>query len=76
MASFNGAVVGLLSNGKPNADALLGALFAELTPRPTDAKSLCMNKSISARGPAFPATEGVLEHLAASTSAVLIASGD
>ena len=74
IARLDGGAIGLLSNGKPNADNLLDAIHAEITGgRGTP---LRFNKSKSAHGPAFAATEGVFERLSSSTVAVLVASGD
>jgi hypothetical protein len=72
-----GARIGLLANGKPNADVLLRAIndrvareFQALGP------PIELNKGTDADGPGGPAPEEHYEILSSGAIAVLAASGD
>ncbi|HEV7679602.1 MAG TPA: hypothetical protein VGQ42_13640 [Candidatus Dormibacteraeota bacterium] len=75
-ASLDGAVLGLLSNGKPNSANLLDEIAAQLGERYRLGEPVRANKTESAHGPAHGATEAILERLSSGTVAVLTASGD
>lgn len=75
-ASLDGAVLGLLSNGKPNADNLLDEIVAQLSERYRLAEPMRLDKTDGAAGPAYGATDWMLERLSSGTVAVLTASGD
>ena len=72
-----GARIGLLSNGKPNADVLLDVIHARIAREfPELGPPLAINKGTEAQGPSNAATEAQYEALASGTVAVLAASGD
>jgi hypothetical protein len=72
-----GARIGLLANGKPNADVLLDVVHARIAEAfPDLGKPILINKGTEARGAGDPATEGQYEMLSSGAVAVLAASGD
>ena len=75
-ASLDGAVLGLLSNGKPNADNLLDEIVTQLSEHFRLAEPMRVNKTEGAHGPAHGATDLQIERLSSGTVAVLTASGD
>jgi hypothetical protein len=76
-ASLDGAVLGLLSNGKPNAANLLDEIVAQLSERFRLAQPVRIDKTHDgASGPAHGAKDWMIERLSSGTVAVLTASGD
>ena len=71
-----GRTLGFLTNGKPNADALLQAIERRLRTRFELAGVVWANKTAECDGPGWPATDEVLHRLAGHAVAVLAASGD
>jgi hypothetical protein len=74
--SLDGAVIGVLSNGKPNADLLLDEVIAQLSERFRLAEPMRLNKTDGAFGPAHGAADWMIDRLSSGTVAVLTASGD
>jgi hypothetical protein len=71
-----GNVVGLLTNGKPNADKLLRNLGDALAATHGVGDVMWLDKTASADGPGFAAPDWMLELLSSGAVAVLTASGD
>lgn len=71
-----GKKLGVLWNGKPNADNLLRLLSQKLSDRWSMAAVLWEDKVASAGGPAYPATEEIYTRLSSGAVAVLTGSGD
>src|SRR5437879_4600128 len=69
-------VVGLLSNGKPNADQLLEALGRRLVADYGVKETLLFNKVKHGVLAGSPAPDVILNSLASKTIAVLTATGD
>jgi hypothetical protein len=72
-ASLEGGVLGLLSNGKPNAAALLDAVAAGLR---AGGRTVRYDKTEHGSGPSTPTPPWIVERLAAESMAVVLASGD
>ena len=70
--TLDGKVLGLLNNGKPNADRLLARLHAHLAKRYRLAGVVHEGKPSTTR----PATGATIEALAASADVVITAVGD
>lgn len=73
---LRGQTVGVLWNGKPNADNLFRAVTRRLGESYDVAGVLWEDKVAGARGPAFPAGEDMLDRLSSGAIAVLTGSGD
>ena len=71
-STLDGKVVGLLNNGKPNADRLLARLHARLAERYRLAGVVHDGKPSTTR----PAPEAVIETLAGRADVVITAVGD
>jgi len=69
-------VIGLMTNGKQNADVLLEAVAAELRTRFALREPFRANKAASGSGPSQGAPAPMIDRLASGTIAVLVASGD
>lgn len=74
--SLRGARLGVLWNGKPNADELLRAVAARLIEGQGMAGMLWLKKGDLASGPGFPSPQPLIDRLSSGTVAVLAASGD
>ena len=75
-ASLDGAVIGLFTNGKQNADTLLELVAEELRKRYALKEPIRRDKAKAGSGPAARAPESLLDELSAGAVAVLAASGD
>lgn len=73
---LRGQTLGVLWNGKPNADNLFRILARRLTETYGVAEVKWADKGSEARGPAFPADEDMLDRLSSGAIAVLTGSGD
>ena len=73
---LRGKTLGVLWNGKPNADNMFRILSKRLQDTYGVADIMWINKSEVAEGPGRPATDEILDQLAAGTVAVLTGSGD
>jgi hypothetical protein len=72
-----GARIGLLANGKPNADVLLEAVHARVAAEyPELGPPIVLNKGTEGLGPSNSASEAQFEVLSSGAIAVLAASGD
>jgi hypothetical protein len=72
-----GARIGLLANGKPNADVLLHVIHARIAREyPELGPPIVLNKGTEALGPSNSASEAQFERLTSGAIAVLAASGD
>lgn len=71
-----GARLGLLCNGKPNAPLLLATLAAALAERHGLVAGISLDKQLGADGAGRPCPPAWLDELAATSQAVLVASGD
>jgi hypothetical protein len=69
-------VIGLMTNGKQNADVLLEAVAEELRTRFALKELRRENKAAGGSGPSQGAPVSMLDRLASGTVAVLVASGD
>ena len=74
--ALRGKTLGVLCNGKPNADKLLGALAQRFVQEHDMADVLWMDKVDLAKGPGDPCPEDLIDRLSSGTVAVLAASGD
>jgi hypothetical protein len=74
--ALQGGVLGLLTNGKPNADRLLRNLGDTLAAGHGVRDVMWLDKTARADGPGFAAPGWMLELLSSGTVAVLTASGD
>lgn len=71
-----GKTVGILWNGKPNADNLFRIIERRLIDDYGIAGTVWVDKHSEAQGPALPATEAIFEKLSSGAVAVLVGSGD
>ena len=72
-----GARIGLLANGKPNADVLLEAVHARVKAEfPELGPPIAINKGTEGLGPSNSASEAHFEVLTSGAIAMLAASGD
>jgi hypothetical protein len=71
-----GQTIGILWNGKPNADNLFRVIERRLTDEYGIAGTFWVDKYSEAQGPALPATEAMFEKLSSGAVAVLVGSGD
>jgi hypothetical protein len=72
-----GARIGLLANGKPNADVLLDVVHSHVAAAfPGLGPPIVLNKGTGAAGPGDAATDAQYEALSSGAVAVLAASGD
>jgi hypothetical protein len=71
-----GKTIGILWNGKPNADNLLRVIERRLRSSFGIADTIWVDKLADGHGPALPATEAMFDKLSAGAVAVLAASGD
>jgi hypothetical protein len=72
-----GSRIGLLANGKPNADVLLDVINARVAAAyPELGPPIVLNKGTGAKGPGDAATEAQYDELSSGAVAVLAASGD
>ncbi len=72
LASLDGKVVGLLSNGKLNADLLL----EETAKHFVEVHGCSVNKIVYKRNPSAPAEAKTIEDVAAECDFLLTATGD
>ena len=70
--TLNGAVVGLLANGKPNAEELLGMVHDVLADRYEFKQVVTRNKGNASR----PCPAEIVDELAEQCDVVITASGD
>lgn len=75
-ASLAGGVIGLLSNGKPNAHELLESAFRQLQDRVGGLEAVRFEKHVVGAGSGSASPPWLLDKLAAETVAVIAASGD
>ena len=75
-ARLEGGVLGLLSNGKPNANRLLRGLGEEFATHHGIKDILWLDKTQQAQGPGYPSPSWMFDVLSSGTVAVLTASGD
>jgi hypothetical protein len=71
-----GKTVGILWNGKPNADNLFRIIERRLIDDYGIAGTVWVDKHAEAQGPALPATEAIFKKLTSGAIAVLVGSGD
>ena len=71
-----GQIIGILWNGKPNADNLFRVIERRLMADYGIAGTVWADKQSEARGPALPATEDIFHRLSSGAVAVLVGSGD
>lgn len=71
-----GKTIGVLWNGKPNADNLFRVIERRLQESFGIAGTIWVDKLTDAHGPALPATEAMFEKLTSGAVAVLAGSGD
>ncbi len=71
-----GQTVGILWNGKPNADNLFRIIERRLMNDYGIAGTVWGDKHSEAGGPALPATDAIFEKLSSGAVAVLVGSGD
>src|SRR4051794_15426421 len=71
-----GKTVGVLWNGKPNADNLFRVIERRLKESFGIAGTIWVDKLTDAHGPALPATEAMFDKLSSGAVAVLTGSGD
>jgi hypothetical protein len=76
LASLDGARLGFLSNGKPNADLVLAGIRSRLERRYNCVGSVSADKAVDARGSGDPAPDWMLDGLAAGVAGVINAAGD
>jgi hypothetical protein len=73
---MRGKTLGVLWNGKPNADNLFRVMERRLTEQFGVADTIWVDKLAMARGPALPASEEMFDKLSSGAIAVLSGSGD
>lgn len=74
--SLTGGVIGLLSNGKPNAHELLDIAFGQLQGRLGPFEAVRYEKHVVAAGSGSASPPWLLDKLASGTVAVIAGSGD
>lgn len=73
---MHGKTLGVLWNGKPNADNLFRVIERRMRENFGVAETIWVDKLQMARGPALPASEEMFEKLTSGAIAVLSGSGD
>ena len=73
---LQGQTVGVLWNGKPNADNLFREVERRLRREFGVKEVIWANKAVEAAGPSLPATEAIYNRLSSGAVAVLAGSGD
>ena len=73
---LRGKTIGVLWNGKPNADNLFRVIERRLRESYGVADSIWVDKLAMAHGPGMPATEEMFGRLTSGAIAVLTGSGD
>lgn len=71
-----GQTIGILWNGKPNADNMFRIIEQRLMADYGIAGTLWQDKQAEASGPAMPGTEEQFDKLSSGAIAVLVGSGD
>jgi hypothetical protein len=68
--------LGILSNGKPNAESLLGKIGDLLVSAHKMSRSVTLSLTEKAEGPGFPAPDWIIETLVFGSRLALVGVGD